>query len=897
MTEKKKSQLKKEREEGLPKKPWAKKAQAVLEYFSVSQEDGLSPSQAQKQRNKFGANKLKQAKKKSAFAILIDQVESVVVIVLAAAGAVSFILGHVLEGIAIAVAVLINTLIGFFTELKAVRSMEALRELGKVETKVRRGGEVKEIPADEVVPGDIVLLESGDIVTADIRLVEASKLQADESTLTGESESVTKSPAPVEEEAPLAEQTGMLFKGTFITRGTAEGVVAASGMDTEIGRITSLTEEAEDEETLLERRLNQMGHRLIWATFGIMVLVAATGFLAGRDTVIMLETAVALAIAAIPEGLPIVATLSLARGVWRMVQNNALVNKLSSVETLGATTVIFSDKTGTLTENRMRVKEILTMFGSSEMEQAAGEEKGKDELLREALKIGVLCNNADLSDDPEAQSMGEPMELALLEAGARFDLRREKLLESLPEKREVSFDPELKLMATFHKQNGGYLVAVKGAPEAVLDRSRKIKTGDESPPFDEDKKSEWLSKNTKLAAKGLRVIALAEKEESGTDSDPYNDLVFLGLAGMMDPPRDDAREAIDKCRRAGIRVVMVTGDHAETALNIGKNMGLDSDSSRVIEGRELKKISHDNKENRKEICRASIFARVSPEQKLHLIQIQQDAGEIVAMTGDGVNDAPALKKADIGIAMGKRGTQVAKEASDMILQDDSFSTIVLAVEQGRIIFNNIRKFIYYLLSSNVGKILSVALASLFSIPLPVRPLQILFLNLVTDVFMALALGLGGGHPEIMEQPPRDSGEPVLTSGRWIGISVYGFLISIAVLGSVFAGHSFLHMPQNHAVTFSFITLGLASVFHAFNMRNTGSHLFRNEITRNPYVWGAAGFCLFLLTAAVYLPGLSDALEAVPLTAAEWGYALAIGLIPLGIGQILKSFPKLKSFGP
>jgi P-type Ca2+ transporter type 2C len=881
----------------LPQKPWAKKAGEIMEYFSISQEQGLTESQARRQKKSFGANKLKKTEKKSVWSVLIDQVESIVVIVLAAAGAVSFLLSHVLEGIAIVVALLINTLIGFFTELKAVRSVEALRELGKVETKVRRDGEVRKIPADDVVPGDILILESGDVVTADTRLAEASKLQADESTLTGESESVTKSKDPVDEEAPLAERTSMLFKGTSLTRGTAEGVVTATGMDTEIGNITFLTEEAEDEETPLERRLNQLGHRLIWATLGVMVLVAATGFLAGRDPVLMLETAVALAIAAIPEGLPVVATLSLARGVWRMVQNNALVNKLSSVETLGATTVIFSDKTGTLTENRMQVKEILTASGRMVLDEDDRKKSGGDELLREALKVGVLCNNADLSDDPEEQPMGEPLELALLEAGLRFDLKREELIESLPEKREVSFDPELKLMATFHQLQDRYLVAVKGAPETVVDKCSRIKTGDEIRALNDKNKKEWMSKNHDLAAKGLRIIALAEKTESNLEADPYNELVFLGLAGMMDPPRDEARDAIEKCKRAGIRVVMVTGDHAETALKIGKKLGLDSDSSRVMEGRELQDVTSEDRKQREDIINASIFARVSPAQKLNLIQIQQDAGEIVAMTGDGVNDAPALKKADIGIAMGKRGTQVAKEASDMILQDDSFLTIVLAVQQGRIIFNNIRKFIYYLLSTNVGKILSVALASLFSIPLPVRPLQILFLNLVTDVFMALALGFGDGNHGIKEQPPRDSKEPVLTSGRWIGIMIHGLIISSAVLGSLYAGRSLLKMNPEQAVTFSFLTLGLASVFHAFNMRNPGSHLIRNEVIRNPYVWGAMGFCLLLLAAAIYMPGLSGALKAVPLTAVQWVYSLAIALVPLIIGQFLKTIHKLESFGP
>lgn len=878
----------------LPQKPWAQNSREVLDFFSVEQKEGLSQAQAKKQRSKFGPNKLKKAKKKSVFSILVNQIESIVVVVLAAAGALSFVLGQTLEGIAITVALLINTLIGFFTELKAVRSMEALQELGRVNTKVRRDSEISEIPADDVVPGDILILESGDIVTADIRIVEASKLQADESALTGESESVTKSIDPVDKKAPTAERTSMLYKGTSVTRGTAEGVVVATGMDTEVGKITTLSEEAEEEKTPLERRLNQMGQRLVWATLGIMVLVAASGFVAGRNTAVMVETAIALAIAAIPEGLPIVASLSLTRGVWRMVQNNALVNKLSSVETLGATTVIFSDKTGTLTENRMKVKKILTSSGAADIDE---ENLNNNKLVQEALTVGVLCNNADYSEDPEKQSRGEPLELALLEAGYNLDIRRNKLLESLPEKKEVSFDPELKLMATFHQQNGEYRVAVKGAPEAILEICSKIRTKDNTEKMVEDKRKEWLDKNKTLASEGLRVIALAEKTVDNTEADPYENLTFLGLAGMMDPPRDEARQAIEECKKAGIRVVMATGDHAETAVKIGKSMGLDFQTSQVMEGQELEQVSAEGNNHKDKVINARIFARVSPAQKLELIKIHQKAGEIVAMTGDGVNDAPALKKADIGVAMGKRGTQVAKEASAMILQDDSFSTIILAVHQGRVIFDNIRKFIYYLLSSNAGKILSVALASFFAVPLPVLPLQILFLNLVTDVFMALAIGVGNGSADIMNKPPRDSEEPVLTGKHWFGISVYGFIISLSILGAIFAGSTLMEMETDKAVTFSFVSLGFASIFHAFNMRKTGSNLFNNEIAGNPYVWGATAISLGLLAAAIYLPGLSDALRTVPLTAGQWIYALAFGLIPVFIGQLLKLIRNLEAYGP
>lgn len=877
----------------LPQQPWAQEIRDILHYFSVEQKEGLNREQVKKQNIKFEPNKLKQAKKRSIFSILANQVKSVVVAVLAAAGAVSFILEQVLEGIAIVVALLINTLIGFFTELKAVRSMEALRELGKVKTKVRRSGKINEIPAEDVVPGDIMILESGDIVTADIRIVDSSKLQGDESALTGESEPVTKSKDPVDKRAPVAERTSMLYKGTSVTRGTAEGVVVATGMDTEIGKITSLAEEAKEEGTLLEKRLNRMGHRLVWATLGIIVLIATTGYLAGRDIFIVLETAIALAIAAIPEGLPIVASLSLTRGVWRMVQNDALVNKLSSVETLGATSIIFADKTGTLTENRMKIKKIQTSSGTTDTD----DKKIKDNaLVREALTIGVLCNNAVFAEESGEQSMGEPLELAFLEAGFLLNIKRDDLLKSMPEKKEISFDPEIKLMGTFHQKNKEYLVAVKGAPEAVLEICSKVKTNKNTVELETGKRKEWKNISENMASEGLRVIALAEKTVKTTEEAPYENLTFLGLAGMMDPPRDEARQAIEKCKNAGIRVAMVTGDHAETAVKIGESMGMDFQLSQVMKGQELKQISNEIKKYTEKVVNTKIFARVSPAQKLELIQIHQDAGEIVVMTGDGVNDAPALKKADIGVAMGKRGTQVAKEASDMILQDDSFATIVLAIQQGRVIFSNIRKFIYYLLSSNAGKILSVALASFLTVPLPIRPLQVLFLNLVTDVFMALAIGFGSGNPEIMDNPPRAREEPVLTSKHWIGIVVYGLIISLVVLGALFAGLTWMEMETEKAVTFSFVTLGFASIFHVFNMRKTGTNFFRNEITGNPFLWVAAVISLGLLIAAIYLPGLSDALRTVPLNIGHWIWALAFGLIPVFIGYFLKTMSKFEAFG-
>jgi Ca2+-transporting ATPase len=877
--------------------PWSRDAGDVLKTLAVSAEAGLDDAEVRRRRKEYGPNRLREAKKKSLRVILANQFKSLIILLLTAAAVLSFSFTRWLDGTAIVVVIAINTAIGFVTEWKAVRSMEALRKLSRVQARVRRVGEAQEIPAERLVPGDIVLVEGGDIVSADLRLVEASKLQADESALTGESVPVRKTVDPVEGDVEIPGRKNMLFKGTNITRGSGLAVVVSTGMSTELGRISSLMEETEEEETPLEKRLDRLGRKLIWVTLGIAAAITVSGTIVGRDFVTMIEVAIALAVAAIPEGLPIVATIALARGMWRMARRNALVNRLSAVETLGATTVICSDKTGTLTENRMTVKEIALPEGTLTLEadefqgpENAPKEENGDRLER-LLRAGVLCNNASLRRGGEGEegkrAVGDPMEVALLEAGRRVGLERGALLEEVPELREEAFDPDVKMMATFHRARRGVLVAVKGAPEAVLEACTSV-AGAEGSLSDEDRQG-WLEKSREMASRGLRLLALADKEAKDEGVEPYADLCLLGLAGLLDPPRGDVREAISRCRGAGIRVVMVTGDHPETARIIAATVGIvkDGNGEDVILGRDLRGTGDLSDRDLRRLREASVFARVSPEQKLILIDLHQQAGEIVGMTGDGVNDAPALRKADIGIAMGRRGTQVAREAADMVLQDDAFTTIVTAIEQGRVIFNNIRKFVLYLLSCNVSEVLIVSLASLTPWPLPLMPLQILFLNLVTDVFPALALGAGEGEAGVMDLPPKEPAEPILAARHWGAIAVYGSLITGSVLGAFAVALHWMGMTDRQAVTVSFLTLAFAQLWHVLNMRSAGTSLLRNEITKNPYVWGAVLLCAVLILAAVYVPGLSEVLRVAPPSGNGWLLVAGMSLVTPVAGQVFR----------
>ena len=883
----------------ITERPYNHSADEVLNALGVTAADGLSSEEAGKRLKRYGRNRVGEAKTVSAWAIFLNQFRSLIVLLLAVAGGLSLAFGDVPEFIAIIVVIIINAGIGFFTELRAARSMEALGKMVRVETTVRRGGGTHILPAEELVPGDIVILEAGDVAPADMRLVKASGVEADESSLTGESVPVHKSAEPLDGEPVLADRTNMIYMGTALTRGSGEAVVTATGVETELGHIGKLVEGAADEKTPLEKNLDKLGNNLIWVTLFTATFVIAAGILQGREVFLMVETGIALAVAAIPEGLPVVATIALARGMMRMARMNALVNRLSAVETLGSTSVICTDKTGTLTENKMTVETIAADGARLEIKRVAeGAEflingsaanPSENEVIRLALEVGVLCNTVPVDYDGEGVKAGDPMETALVSAGRDAGIDKAALLERYPETQLFAFGSAVNMMATVHGADGAFRTAVKGAPGSVLRASASILTPSGERELTDDDRETWRKKNEELAGKGYRVIAHAEKRTDAQPENPYEGLTFLGLVCLLDPPRPDVKGAIEKCIEAGIKVVMVTGDHPSTAKNIALAVGLIDDRNvKPLHGSIIKNVEGIPDEDSELVSDSLIIARVSPEQKRALVKMKQEKGLVVAMTGDGVNDAPALRQADIGIAMGLRGTQVAREAADIVLKDDSFGTIVSAVEQGRIIYGNIKKFIFYLISCNVSEIMVVTFASFALIPLPILPLQILFLNLVTDIFPALALGMGEGDEHIMKEPPRDPKEPLVSRRGWLGIAGYGMLLTLAVLGALLFAIYGLGYGDDEAVSVSFLTLAFAQLFHVFNMRDRGSKLIDNEITGNWYVWGALALCSLLIAAAVYIAPLADVLNVIPPGGDGWTLVLVMSFLPALIGQAIKS---------
>ena len=898
--------------------PHARPADEVLADLEVSPDAGLSEEEAQRRLERDGPNRLSRQKPASAWRLLVEQFESMVIILLAVAAAASLALGEIAQGIAIFAAILINTAIGFYTELRARRSMEALLRMEQASTTVRRDGKDREVPADEIVRGDIIVLERGSVIPADLRLVEVETLRCNEAALTGESMPVDKTAEPLEGEPPLAERHNMAFKGTSVARGEGTAVVVATGMETELGRISELAAEAGGGDTPLERRLDRLGTRLVWLVVAIAAVIAVIGILIGRDLSLMIETAVALAVAAVPEGLPVVASVALARGMWRMARRNAVIKQLAAVETLGAVTVILSDKTGTLTLNRMTVRHYALPDEEVDVErdESAGTARFRadgrdislddDPVLAAAVRVGSLCNGAELGETPD-DAKGDPMEVALLRLGREVGRPRPDLLETMPVERVEEFERDTMMMATWHRaegdgqgggQGGGLLVAVKGAPDRVLEVSTRVMGRNGGAELTDEDRDAWLRRNEEMAGEGWRMLALAQKRAAHTQASPYEDLTFIGLVALVDPPREDAAAAVRACRDAGIRVIMLTGDQPATARAIAEAVGLydAGDDIHVVHGRDLQPPDKLSDEQRERLLQATVFARVSPEQKLNLVKLFQDAGRLVAMTGDGVNDSPALKQADIGVAMGQRGTDVAREAADMVLKDDAFSTIEAAVEQGRTIFNNIRRFIVYLLSGNAGEILAISIASFAGMPLPLLPLQILFINIVSDAFPALALGVGPETGNVMQEKPRDPEEPIVARRQWGAIAGYGALIGGCVLAVFVIALYWLQLGETMAVTISFLTFGFARLVHVFNMRDIGSGLFVNSITRNPYVWGALVIGVGLMLSAIFVPGLSDLLQ-VELPGPTAIALIAAGtLAPLVIVQVWKAIAGLGRSG-
>jgi Ca2+-transporting ATPase len=841
--------------------------QAVLDGLRTSAE-GLTAAEAERRLAEHGPNVLKEGPRRTALGMLVAQFTDFMILVLIGAAVISGLIGDVVDTVAIVAIIVLNAVIGFVQEYRAERAMEALRAMAAPTATVIREGLPVVILAAEVVPGDIVLLEAGRIVPADLRLLEAARLRVEEAALTGESIPVEKATAPLPQATlPVGDRRNMAYKGTIVTYGRGKGVVVATGMDTEFGRIAALLEEAEEARTPLQRRLARFGQRLSFAVLAICVVVFAAGLARGEAPLLIFLTAVSLAVAAIPEALPAVVTISLALGARKMVAKKALVRRLPAVETLGSVTYICSDKTGTLTMNRMRVED---WYCDSEIRRAPGSGGPWDELL-----LAMALSN-DAGQDASGAIIGDPTEVALLTAARDAGVEKQKEERRFPRVAEIPFDSERKCMTTVHRHPaGGFVSFTKGAVEAVLERSINVLA---SAGPGEVRLRELLEVSERMAADGLRVLAVGLRRWA-TQPQPISpetverDLVLLGFVGIMDPPREEAREAVATCRAAGIVPVMITGDHALTARATARRLGiLDHDGDAVMTGPELAALPLEEFERR--VRRLRVYARVAPEQKLKIVMALQDQGEFVAMTGDGVNDAPALKRADIGVAMGITGTDVAKEASAMILLDDNFATIVRAVREGRKIYDNLRRFIKYAVTTNSGEIWTIFLAPFLGLPIPLLPIQILWINLVTDGLPGLALSVEPEEPDVMRRPPRPPTEGVFAHGLGLHALWVGLLMAGLTLGT-----QAWFAESAHWQTMAFTVLCLAQLAHVLAIRSERQSLFTQRVLSNKPLLGAVGLTLVLQLAAIYVPALNRVFKTEPLSAVELVLAVAIaGLV-------------------
>ena len=906
----------------IPEAPLAWHARSAHETAKELRTDiarGLSSADAAERLARHGRNALAAAKRRSALTILAHQFKSLIVALLVGAGAMALAFGEGVEAAAILVVIVLNALIGFFTEWKAVKALDGLRRQAVSVARVLRDGKEGQISAEGLVPGDVVLLAAGDRVPADGRIVEQAQLQADEAALTGESLPVGKSDETIaDREVALGDRLNMVHMGTAITAGRGTFLVTATGARTEMGRIGKLIDDVGEQTTPLEGKLAQLSRALLVVVLVLCVVIVLAGWLRGNALFLMVEVGISLAIAAVPEGLLAVTTMTLAVGMQRMARMNALVRRLPAVEALGSTTVICTDKTGTLTRNEMtvRVYEVagrrvevagtgyaalgeFTLDGKK-VDAAADSDEAK--ALGLALRIGALCNDAKLERKGDTINvLGDPTEAALIVAAEKAGLDLAAMERDYPRASEIPFNSETKRMATTHGGPEGRTVAyVKGSPAAVLAASVSVLGPDGITPLSEEARARGLATNDALAASALRVLGLAYRDLPAQhgEEDLTRDLTFVGLVGMIDPLRDEAKATIATCREAGIRTVMITGDQQTTAAEIARQLGLDVDAQgnplRTVHARDLNGL--DEAGWTEAVRGASVFARVSPEHKLKIVDALQRQGQVVAMTGDGVNDAPALRKADIGIAMGIRGTEVAKEAAAMVITDDNFATIVKAVEQGRIIVHNILRFIHYLFSCNFAEIITVFVAIMIGWPMPLGVLQILWLNLVTDIFPAMALALEPKAPDVMKRPPRDPKEPLMTARFGWLIVWQGLLLGASTLATFAAGMRWYGATGeglSHAVTICFMTLALAQVFHAFNARSQTRSAFTARLFTNGWLWGATLACILLQLAAVYVPFLRGVLRTVPLTGADWGLIATGSLTPVAIVEMVKLAQRLR----
>ena len=897
----------------MQKSNWFQKdVEEVEKQLQTNLEKGLTTEEVTKRREKYGLNELQSKKKKSLFQKFLDQFKDFSIIVLIIAAIVSGVVG-VAEGegitdtIIILIVVVVNAIIGVTQESKAEKSLEALQKLTDHASKVIRNGEVTVVPAKELVPGDIVVLDTGDYIPADLRIIEAVNLKSQEASLTGESVPVEKTTEKIEdEETSLGDRLNMLFSSSLVTYGRGKGIVVETGMTTEVGKIAGMINQAEEQTTPLQDKLNKLGKTLGIAALLICIFIFIVGLIQGKEPIHMFMTAVSLAVAAIPEGLVAVSTIVLAIGVQKMVKRNAIVKRLPAVETLGSATVICSDKTGTLTQNKMTVEKI---FINSETKNLEEYKNNITEDIKKLVYVNMFCNDTKISKD--GTLTGDPTETALVDMAFRLDFDP-SIYDQMPRVEEIPFDSDRKLMTTVNKVNGKYIVFTKGGVDELLNRCNSYLLNGEIKQDLENYTKVIRENNEIMAKEALRVLAGAYKEidHEPSKEEIEDDLIFIGMVGMIDPPREEAKKAVEKCKTAGIKTVMITGDHKITATAIAKKLGILENENEAITGTELEKMTDEQLE--KNIRQYSVYARVSPEHKVRIVKAWQKNGEIVAMTGDGVNDSPALKTADIGCAMGIVGTDVAKEAADVILTDDNFATIVSAVEEGRRIYDNILKVIQFLLSSNVGEIVVLFLATLCT-PLFANwfgitdiahleillPIHILWINLVTDSLPALALAFDPANKDIMNRKPNKPGKGVFTKGMTWRVIYQGVMIGLLTLGAFMIGLATTTAPIDGLTldeskievgqTMAFVTLALSELVHVYNVRNNKLSIFKTGIKGNSKLIWATIASATLMLVILLVPALRN-IFSIPVLPTENVIEL-IGLIvaPLLIGEICKLF--------
>lgn len=850
----------------------------ILEKFNVSK-DGLNEKQVDENISKYGLNELNQKKKKSVLQVFISQFKDLLIFILIAAGIISMLSNNVESTIVIFAVIILNAVLGTVQRFKAEQSLDSLKALSAPSAKVIRNGSKIEIHSKNVVPGDILVLEAGDLITADGRVIESYSLQVNESSLTGESLSVDKITEKIDkEEVALGDQKNMVFSGSLVTYGRALVLVTNTGMKTEIGKIATLMDETQEKKTPLQVTLDDFSKKLAIIILAICAIVFGLSLYRKMPVLDSLMFAVALAVAAIPEALSSIVTIVLALGTQKMAKENAIIKKIRAVEGLGSVSIICSDKTGTLTQNKMTVRKVYV-----DKKLINGSEISLDNKVQEYLiKNSILCND---STSREGKEIGDPTEVALVNLGHDIEIDELNLRNEYNRLAEIPFDSYRKLMSTLHKIDGKNIMFTKGALDVILDRVKYIMTSDGVRELTLEDKNEILDVNRSLSESGLRVLSFAYRQldevRELTLEDEY-DYTFLGLISMIDPPREESKQAVADCITAGIKPIMITGDHKITASAIAKEIGILRDGDRAIEGLEIDKMS--DEELRENVEHISVYARVSPEHKIRIVKAWQDKGQIVAMTGDGVNDAPALKQADIGIAMGITGTEVSKDAASVILTDDNFATIVKSVSNGRGIYNNIKNSIKFLLSGNTSGIIAVLYSSIMALPMPFAAVHLLFINLLTDSLPAISIGMEKSNRDLLKDKPRGKNESILNKDFLLGIGFEGLLIAIFTMVAFYIGNP-KETPLT-ASTMAFATLCLARLFHGFNCRGKGS-IFKLGVFSNKYVWYAFGVGLVLLNAVLFVPFLQNLFEVENLAFNQYVSIYVLAFIPTLIIQLKK----------